>query len=66
VSIFRRISRAIGRFNRWYGPTAVASNVMPGGGGVTGGQAGSVNPMGVQAVLGEIEQDVGDAERLEQ
>jgi len=62
MSIFRQIGRAIGRFNRWYAPTAAASSVMPGS-GVTGGQAGSVNPMGVKVVLGEIEKDVGEADR---
>ena len=61
MSIFRRISRAIGRFNRWYSPTAAASSVVPGS-AVSGGQAGSVNPMGVKVVLGEIEKDVGDVD----
>jgi hypothetical protein len=42
--------------------TALASSVEPGG-GATGGPASAVNPMGVKAVLGEIEKDVSDAER---
>jgi hypothetical protein len=62
VSIFHRISRAIQRFNRSMEKTALASSVEPGG-GVTGGPASAVNPMGVKVVLGEIEKDVSDAER---
>ena len=59
MSIFSRISRAIGRVNRWYAPAAAASSVVPGS-AVSGGPPGSVNPMGVKVVLGEIERDVGD------
>ena len=62
MSIFHRINRAVQRFNRSMEKTALASSVEPGG-GVTGGPAAAVNPMGVKVVLGEIENDVRDTKR---
>ncbi len=62
MSIFGRMSRAIQRINRSMEKTALASSVEPGG-GVTGGPASAVNPIGVKAALGEIETDVSNTER---
>jgi hypothetical protein len=62
MSIFRRISRAIERFNRWFGPAAAGSGASSGSGS-SGGPASTYNPVAIGVVLTEIEKDVRAAER---
>jgi hypothetical protein len=62
LSIFRRISGAIDRFNRWFGPAA-AGSAASSGSGSSGGPASTYNPVAIGVVLGEIEKDVRAANR---
>jgi hypothetical protein len=48
-NLVRRLDRGAGRFNRWFGPAALASNTTK------GDRAGTVDPVHVVAILGEIE-----------
>jgi hypothetical protein len=54
-ALVSRIDRLAGRFNRWLGGAAVASNVQRPGSGSVGGS--SVDPAAVVAVLREIEEE---------
>jgi hypothetical protein len=46
---FGRLDRLAGRFNKWFGPAALASNTK------VGDRSGRVDAAHVTAILGEIE-----------
>jgi hypothetical protein len=63
MRVFRRIGRAIERFNRGFEKTALAASVDSGTGPGIGGSPSQTNAVGVKAVVGEIEQQAPGSER---
>jgi hypothetical protein len=53
VKLLRAISKAIGRLNRWIGPTVAAESLNHGGGGLGGTH---VDPIGVDLLNSELAQ----------
>jgi hypothetical protein len=53
LNVFRRINRAVARFNDWFAPAAMATHI--GGGGADTVPTQSADPASVVAAIGEIE-----------
>jgi hypothetical protein len=53
----RRLDRLVGRFNRWFGPAAIAAGSLRSEGGIVQ----TADPTAVVASLGEIQKDRGPA-----
>jgi hypothetical protein len=54
VNLFSRLDRWAGRFNHWFGATAVAAHVGSEG---AGRRPGATDPVAVVALLGEMEKE---------
>jgi hypothetical protein len=60
-TLFSRLDRLAGRFNRWFGSAAVAASAEHTG---AAGGPPAVDPTAVVAALGELEREIrGDEER---
>jgi len=56
------LDRLAGRFNRWFGPAAVAANVQGPG---APGEPPAIDPARVKVLLGELERSGADDDRDE-
>jgi hypothetical protein len=60
-ALINRIDRLVGRFNRWFGPAALAASAAD-----KAGKGKGPDPSAVVAGLGEIERERDDDEGTEQ